>query len=312
MVYNRVANRLTAQTLEKDGRPMPEYETYDPKKHGRDTPQEIFGPILKIDRYEDGKIFVITMNRPHRMNSLGEGMMGKITDAFIEFRDDPDARVAIITGAGERAFCAGADLIEMAEGRSQQQPSGDGETRRAPSGMGAMPWPLAERHNVWKPTIAAINGFAVAGGFMVAMQCDIRIMAEHARVGIAEVRWNMPGANWMAPITRQMTLGSALELILWGDTQYDAKRCYEIGWAQRVVPQERLMETAMEYAQRALDMAPRAVRNNKQVIYRGAYMDPIQGDVFGNALEQNLRGMQDSIEGPSAFSEKRRPNFTDS
>ena len=87
---------------------------------------------------------------------------------------------------------------------------------------------------------------------------------------------------------------------------------YGDGGAARGVPQERRMETAMEYAQRALDMAPRAVRNNKQVIYRGAYMDPIQGDVFGNALEQNLRGMQDSIEGPSAFSEKRRPNFTDS
>ena len=146
---------------------------------------------------------------------------------------------------------------------------------------------------------------------MVAMQCDIRIMAAHARIGIAEVRWNMPGAGWMIPLTRQIGLGSALELALWGDTQYDAQRCYELGWAQRVVPGDELMATAMSYAERAVDMAPRAVRNNKQALYRGFYLDPLQGQAYGSALEQNLVGMKDSVEGPSAFSEKRRPNFTD-
>ncbi len=165
--------------------------------------------------------------------------------------------------------------------------------------------------NLWKPTIAAINGFAIAGGFMFSMQCDIRIAAEHARIGIAEVRWNMGGAGWMAPVTRQIGLGIALELTLWGDTQFSAQRAYEVGWVNKVVPLERLMETAMEYAQRAIDMAPRAVRNIKETLYRGFYMTPQVGQAFGNAIEQNLRGMQDSIEGPRAFSEKRRPNFID-
>ena len=172
--------------------------------------------------------------------------------------------------------------------------------------------PLSEGLRCWKPTIAAINGFAIAGGFMFAMQCDIRIAADHARIGIAEVRWNMGGAGWMIPVTRQIGLGLALELILWGDTQWTAERAYDAGWVNQVVPLAQLEETAMEWAQRALDMAPRAVRNDKQALYRGFGMTPDQGAAYGGALEQNLQGMRDSVEGPSAFAEKRRPNFSDS
>ncbi|MEX2228446.1 MAG: enoyl-CoA hydratase/isomerase family protein [Dehalococcoidia bacterium] len=283
---------------------MPEFEQYDPQKHGRDTPQSVFGPVVKVDKAEGGKIHVITLNRPHRLNSIGDGLGEALYDAFADFRDDPGARVAILTGAG-RAFCAGADLIATSETRKA------GSAPRRPAGPAKNPVPLSEGMNLWKPTIAAINGFAIAGGFMYAMQCDIRVMAESARVGVAEARWNMGGAGWMVPITRQIGLGSALELTLWGDTQYTAERCYQLGWAQRVVPDEQLMDTAMAYAQRALDMAPRAVRNMKQALYRGYYMDPLVGQAFGAAVEQNLAGMQDSVEGPTAFSEKRRPNFID-
>ncbi len=273
---------------------------------GRDLGQQ--GDVVLIDVHEVGRIWVITMNRPHRMNALGDGMAGALTDAFESYRDDKEARVAILTGAGDRAFCAGADLIETAQIR-QAQAQGKAPATRGMGRLGI--FNMSETLGLWKPTIAAINGFAVAGGFMLAMQCDIRLMAESARVGIAEVRWNMPGAAWMAPLCRQMPLGCALELTMWGDTQYDAKRCYEIGWAQAVAPQGELMNLAMKYAGRMLDMGPRAVRNNKEMVYRGAYMDPATSGRFGNALEQNLRGMKDSIEGPLAFSEKRRPNFLD-
>lgn len=283
-------------------------ESYDPDRHGRDTPQETFGPVVKVEKEAGGGIYVITLNRPHRLNAIGDGLSEALEAAFIEFRDDPDARVAVLTGAG-RAFCAGADLINTAETRAAEA----GESKRlAPAARRRNVVPLSESLGLWKPTIAAINGYAVAGGFMYAMQCDIRIMAEEARVGIAETRWNMGGAGWMAPLTRQIGLGSALELILWGDTLYTAQRCYEIGWVQRVVPGDKLLSTAMDYAERALVMAPRAVRNMKEALYRGYYMDPLEGQAFGNAIEQNLAGMQDSIEGPSAFSEKRKPRFTDS
>lgn len=266
------------------------------------------GPVVLVDKHEDGKIWVITMNRPQRMNALGDGMATALGDALEAYRDDKMARVAIITGAGDRAFCAGADLIETAQIREAVAAGKEPPSK----GMGPIRFfNMSENLGLWKPTIAAVNGFAVAGGFMIAMQCDIRIMSESAKVGVAEVRWNMGGAGWMAPLTRQMPLGAALELCLWGDTQYSAERCYEIGWAQKVVPQSELMDAAMSYAQRMLDMAPREVRNVKQMLYRGFNMSPMDSLQIGGWLEQNLIGMQDSIEGPKAFSEKRRPNFQD-
>ena len=286
----------------------PQYETYDPVKHRRDTPQSTFGPVVKVDKLEDGGIYLITLNRPHRLNSIGDGLSDALYDAFVEYRDDPNARCAVLTGAG-RAFCAGADLIATSESRQAERDSADGPapiiTRRK------NPVPLSEKLELWKPTIAAINGYAIAGGFMYAMQCDIRIMSEEAKVGIAEARWNMGGAGWMTPLTRQIGLGSAMELTLWGDTQYDAARCHQLGWVQRVVPREMVLETALEYARRMLYLAPRAVRNMKQALYRGYYMEPMMAQQYGSAIEQNLQGMNDSVEGPTAFSEKRRPRFTD-
>lgn len=288
------------------------FEEYDPEKHGRDTPQAIFGPVVKVDRGEDGRIHVITMNRPHRMNSIGDGMNEALYDAWLDFRDDRQARVAILTGAGSRAFCAGADLLNRASrDATADLPQSEMLARR--NAGDARHWiPLAEKLGVWKPTIAAINGYALAGGFQFAMQCDIRVMADTAKVGISETRWNMTAAHWAIPLTRQMGLGPALELTLWGDTQFDAQRCYELGWANRVVAPDALMDTAMEYAHRILELAPRAIRNMKEAMYRGYHMDPIMGEAFGGALEANLSGMQDSIEGPRAFAEKRRPHFTDS
>ena len=285
-----------------------EYETYDPAKHNRSTPQETFGPVVKVEKLEDGGIYLITLNRPHRLNSIGDGLGEALYDAFVEYRDDPKARCAVLTGAG-RAFCAGADLINTAVTREAERDGRPSPVHVPDRRKSAVP--LSEALNLWKPTIAAINGWAVAGGFMFAMQCDIRIMSEEAKVGIAEARWNMGGAGWMIPLTRQIGLGSAMELTLWGDTQYDAERCHQLGWVQRVVPQEMLLETALAYARRMLYLAPQAVRNMKQALYRGYYMEPLMAQQFGAAIEQNLQGMNDSIEGPKAFSEKRLPNFTD-
>ena len=278
-----------------------QYETYDPAVHNRSTPQEVFGPVVKVDKLEGGGIYLITLNRPHRLNSIGDGLGEALYDAFVEYRDDRNARCAVLTGAG-RAFCAGADLINTAATREAEREGRPSPVHVPDRSKNAVP--LSERLNLWKPTIAAINGWAVAGGFMYAMQCDIRIMSEEARVGIAEARWNMGGAGWMVPLTRQIGLGSALELTLWGDTQYDAERCHQLGWVQRVVPREVLLETALEYARRMLYLAPRAVRNMKQALYRGYYMEPLMGQQFGAAIEQNLQGMNDSIEGPKAVQRK--------
>jgi enoyl-CoA hydratase/carnithine racemase len=156
--------------------------------------------------------------------------------------------------------------------------------------------------------IAAINGFAIAGGWLIAQECDVRIAAEHAEMGISETMWNLP-AYWVVDLTRQLHLGHALEIVLWGDRRITAQRGYEIGWLNRVVPKEKLMEEAYEWAERMCYLGPRCVRNLKEILYRGYYMPPSEGLAFANALEQNLYDMEDTVEGPKAFSERRKPEF---
>ncbi len=257
-------------------------------------------PVLLYETKENGRIAVITINRPESMNSMNRELIAEMGNAWQRFRDDDECWVAIWTGAGDRAFCSGQDLKERAE---LEQQGGD-----APYKGRVRMLPIPEVEGIWKPTIAAINGYAVAGGWSLAQQCDIRIAAEHAEMGIAEVRWNQ-AAGFAGFLTRQVTLAHALEITLWGDKRITAQRAYEMGWVNRVVPKEQLMDEAMEWATRMLSLAPRAVRNLKELIYRGHTMTQMEISAFSQALEYNLRGMEDSVEGPLAFAEKRKPLF---
>lgn len=242
-----------------------------------------------------GKVVVMTINRPERMNAVSIELANRLADAWQEFEEDEEAWVAILTGAGDRAFCSGADLSDPAI-KAIGSGGGTGKRREA-----APSW-------ISKPTIAAINGFALAGGWQFAQICDIRIAAEHAEMGIAETKWNL-GANWVCDLTRELNIGHALEIALWGDKRITAQRAYEMGWVNRVVPKEKLMEEALSWAERMLYLGPRSVRNMKETIYRGYYMQTELGRRFGSSLSQNLRGMDDTSEGPRAFSEKRKPQF---
>ncbi|MBI4498873.1 MAG: enoyl-CoA hydratase/isomerase family protein [Chloroflexi bacterium] len=255
-------------------------------------------PVLLYETRENGRIVIMTMNRPQQLNALTTELNNAIVEGWERFAADDNAWVAIITGAGDRSFSAGVDLKEtvaVREGRIPPPP----------------PWrPILppDFTNHWKPTIAAINGYAFAGGFIVAHRCDIRIAAEHAQMGISEARWNMP-TGWVHDLTRYIGLGHALELVLWGDTVITAQRAYEMGWVNKVVPKEKLMEEALAWADRMLYLAPRVVRNGKQLLYRGWDMDVMSGRALGRVLDQQLEGMEDSLEGPRAFTEKRRPQF---
>ena len=256
-------------------------------------------PAVLYDTKEDGRIAVMTINRPERMNSLGFDVRAGLDEGFERFAADDEAWVLILTGSG-KAFCAGADLKQTADIRTGKiQPRAQ---RQMPTN------PLSESLELWKPIIGAINGYAIAGGFNLAMQCDVRIAAESAQIGIAEARWNMP-AGWLHDLSRQMHLQHALELAIWADRRITAQRAYEIGWVNKVVPDEKLMDEAMEWAESILYLAPRALRNFKQILYRGWSMDIMNGRAFARALEQNLVGMKDSIEGPQAFAQKRKPVF---
>lgn len=179
------------------------------------------------------RIVTMTLNRPERMNALNPEMFARLAEAWEKFAADDDAWVAIVTGTGDKAFCAGADLGDVNE-----------MIKNTPKLRFFF-------MQLWKPVIAAINGHAISGGWMLAQKCDIRIAAEHAELGIAEVRWNLP-AGWVCSLTRQINLGHALEIVLWGDRRISAQRGYEIGWINRVVPKEKLMDEAMSWAQRIL------------------------------------------------------------
>jgi enoyl-CoA hydratase/carnithine racemase len=254
----------------------------------------ILGPnILKYEKRD--RVVIMTLNRPERMNALSIELMEEMEEAWKHFNKDDDAWIAIITGAGEKAFSVGFDLIDQAE--------------RDKAGIGLpKEMPQFSPYEIWKPVIAAINGYAIGGGFMLAQKCDVRIAVEHAEFGIGETRWNLP-AGWVHDLTRVLQLGHALEIALWGDKRLSAQRCYEMGFINKIVPKEKLMEEAISWAERMLDLGPRCVRDLKEIIYRGFYMPPSEGMAFGKALEQNLYGMKDTVEGPKAFMEKRKPVF---
>lgn len=259
-------------------------------------------PVLKYETRENGRIVIMTMNRPERLNALGGGLREAIYDGWERFAADDNAWVCVFTGVGDKGFCVGNDLRETSEIRQGLRPA------PTPRKQSAWDYPLSEGLNLWKPIIGAINGFCIAGGWRLAMQCDVRIAAEHAEFGIAEARWNM-GAGWIHELSRQMSLQHALELVIWGDARISAQRAFEMGWLNKVVPKERLLDEAMEWAERILYLAPRAVRNFKEIMYRTYYLPPEIGKAYARGLEQNLAGMQDSIEGPKAFAEKRKPVF---
>jgi enoyl-CoA hydratase/carnithine racemase len=252
------------------------------------------GPDIFIYEKKD-RVVTMTINRPERLNAVSMELAYRMEEAWEKFRDDDDAWVAVVTGIGDKAFCTGFDLIDQAE------------RNRKGEGM-PMVLPKFYPHEIWKPVIASINGFAIAGGWWLAQACDIRISAEHAECGIAETRWNMP-AGWVHSLPRKVSLGHALEIALWGDARITAQRGYEIGWINRVVPKEKLMTEAMSWADRMRYLAPRSVRNLKEIIYRSYDMSYADAAAFGIALEHNLLGMEDTLEGNKAFNEKRKPNY---
>ena len=256
---------------------------------------------LLYETIDDGRIALITMNRPERMNSSDPEMGFRWYDAWTRFAENDEQWVAIITGAGDRAFSAGQDLKIRAELEAE---GGDAPyQRRAPSVT-----PIGDKLGCWKPTIAAINGFAIAGGWAMAQSCTFRIADEHAEMNIAEARWNQ-GASFVSWLTRIMSSSHALEVCIMGDRRVSAQRAYEMGFVNKVVPKGQCVEEAVDWARTINRMAPRSVRNFNQLINRCFNMSVEEATSYSQALEFNLRGMEDSVEGPTAFAEKRPAVF---
>jgi enoyl-CoA hydratase/carnithine racemase len=256
---------------------------------------------MSIDYETDGHVARITINRPAAMNAIDRAHNIALEQAWRRLNEDPYVRVGVLTGAGVRAFCAGADLKELI-------PSHHGAVRageRTPWSMGGI---TLEPH-FGKPMIAAINGHALAGGLELALACDIRICAPNATFGLAETKWALiPGAGGTQRLPRTVPLGWAMEMILTGDP-IDAPTALRIGLVNRVLPTGQLLDEAMRLAVKIASRAPLAVNAARRAILEGLTLGLAGG--LSNERDRFIDIMKtdDALEGATAFAEKRDPHF---
>ena len=247
---------------------------------------------------KEGRVATVTINRPERMNALHPPANLELHDIWNDFQNDPEVWIGILTGNGDRAFSAGNDLKYTAE-------HGLGGVRVGESGFGG----LVKRMDCWKPIIAAVNGFALGGGFEMALACDIIIAADHARLGLPEPRVGlMAGAGGVHRLPRMMPQKIAMGYILTG-RHMTAQEAHRWGIVNEVVPLADLMPTVHRWAQDILEGAPLSIRASKQAAMMGLG-HPL--DIALN-LEYSqstaMRRSEDIVEGPKAFAEKRKPNW---
>jgi enoyl-CoA hydratase/carnithine racemase len=242
-------------------------------------------------RYElVGPVAWVTIDRPEARNALSAAVRDGLWDATHRFNADTDAKVLVLTGSGDTAFCAGGDLKEMAETSLEVPP---------PDFL-----PIFGRNvDVAKPTIAAVNGVAFAGGFLLAQMCDLCVAAEHARFAITEVKVGR-GAPWAAPLPWLVPPRVAMELLITGNA-LDAGRAREVGLVNRVVPAAELGATTQTLAETIAANAPLSVAAAKRTVHLSL------PDVYAeaDAIWEPVYRSADAQEGPLAFREKRAPNW---
>jgi enoyl-CoA hydratase/carnithine racemase len=246
---------------------------------------------------KQGHIAYVTLNRPEVMNAIHPPALEELNDIWADYIADDDLWVAIFTGAGERAFCVGADLKHRVEKQYEQ------ELRQPGRRKGHV---LDE---CGKPVIAAVNGYAVGGGLEMALRCDIIIAADHAQFGLPEARRGLlPDTGGVTKLPRRIPYHLAMGLILTGKL-VSAAEAYRIGLVNEVVPMSELMAASERWATEILECAPLSLRAAKQFIMRTGDL-PVE--VAASSMEsldavRRLRDSEDYVEGPRAFAEKRKP-----
>jgi enoyl-CoA hydratase/carnithine racemase len=250
-------------------------------------------------------IAVLTINRPERMNALGGGVSAGLSNSIWDFRNDPEMRVLIITGAGERAFCAGGDLKEMAE-RAKAGGNTQAEAK-APPTMPVMEMILTTYD---KPIIAALNGLAVGGGCEIACCCDFRIGTPTARIGITEGRVGLGGHYGTILLPRYLPFGIALQQMFTG-VPLSAEECERWGLINKIVSHEELIPYCKKLAEEILMCAPLSVARQKHNAYKADRLPiPYAFDINAGPNVYGPEGTADRSEGARAFAEKRKPVWT--
>ncbi len=253
---------------------------------------------MAVDYKKEGRIATFTINRPEAMNAMSVQAWRELGAAMLEFRDDPEVWVGIITAVGEKAFCAGADIKDLLPFMKEKR-----ET----------PWHMPATHmrglDLWKPLIAAINGVALGGGLEIVLGCDIRIAAEHARFGVPEVTLGIfPGFGGTQRLSRLIGKGKAKELIMTGK-MISAQEAYEMGIVNRIFPQSSLMEATKKVASQIAGNGPVTVRLAKMLIDTGFDMDFLKACSLESHVFSLGFATEDQKEGMTAFIEKRKPNY---
>jgi enoyl-CoA hydratase/carnithine racemase len=253
--------------------------------------------FIKVER--DGPITTITLNRPDVMNAVHSPMHFEMAEAFDRFAADPDQWVAILTGAGGRAFSAGNDLKHQAAG---------GVLTKPPSGFGG----ITERFDLAKPVIAAVNGVAMGGGFELALACDLIIAADTAVFALPEPHVGLAAlAGGLHRLPRQIGVKRAMGMILTG-RRVSAAEGVELGFVNEAVPAAHLTAAARRWAGLILECGPMSIRASKETVYRGLdepSLAAAMGAQFGYPAVQALVASEDRVEGPLAFSQKRKPQW---
>ena len=256
-------------------------------------------PPLIYEKDPENRRVCLTLNRPEVMNAVNPELGAALREAMEDFDNDPDLWVAIITGAGNRAFCAGADLgstIPNETASARSDPLEVSEDR-----------PF---HHIHKPILAAVNGYCLAGGLELMLGTDIRVASETAEFGLQEVRWGIiPAGGSHIRLPRQIPWAWAMEILLTG-RRISAQQALQYGLINRVVEPEQVLPAAHAFADTICANGPIAVRTAKEIAVRGA-MGMSWEHAWGleSLLSRRVFSTEDAVEGPKAFMEKRKPEF---
>jgi enoyl-CoA hydratase len=254
---------------------------------------------MAIDYQKEGRVAIFTINRPEAANAMNLQAYRELTAAVLDFRDDDNLAVAILTGAGERHFCAGVDLKDFMPFLRK--------TVRKPW---QIPPTFVRRIDLYKPLIAAVNGTALGYGFEMSLGCDIRLASENAVFGLPEATLGVfPGGGSTQRLPRLIPQGIAAEMLFTGK-RIDAQEAYRIGLVNKVFPVGQVLAAAKELANRICLSGPLAVKAIKQCLIRGVYnMSLDEGLILEETLQKDVFESKDFLEGTASFFEKRKPTF---
>jgi enoyl-CoA hydratase/carnithine racemase len=254
---------------------------------------------VAVDYKKEGQVAIFTINRPEVANAMNVQAYKELSAAVLDFRDDDNLLVGIITGAGDRAFCAGVDLKDFMP-----------VLRKSVRKPWQIPPTFVRRVDLYKPMIAAVNGVALGYGCEMSLACDIRLASENAKFGLPEATLSVfPGGGSTQRLPRLIPPGIAAEMLFTGK-RIDAQEAYRVGLVNSVLPVGQVLKAAKELADRICQSGPLAVRSVKQSMIRGVYNMPLdEGLILEEMLQKDVFESKDMLEGVNAFFEKRKPNF---